>query len=143
MADQARGIALPLFERVSAERAAQGWSWTRLVDRAGVARSTIYKWATNETPPQPATVNAVADVLNIPRAEALRLAGILTDRPPELVPECTVEKVVIETEGLPIEMKRDFVRVHRLRGHSADCNPYAPGESRDESALASLSAAAL
>lgn len=77
MADQARGVAFPLYQRVATERARQGWTWTRLTARAGVARSTINSWAHITTPPQPEKVNAVADLLGIPRLEALELAGIL------------------------------------------------------------------
>lgn len=81
MPDAARGIAYPLYRRVERERALLGWSSTRLHKETGVSRSTIGKWATQQQPPQPGTVNAVADALGIERAEALRLAGILTEVP--------------------------------------------------------------
>jgi transcriptional regulator with XRE-family HTH domain len=81
MPDTVRGIAYPLFLRVERERSLRGWSATRLHNETGVSRSTIAKWATQQQPPQPGTVNAVADALGIERAEALRLAGILTDAP--------------------------------------------------------------
>jgi transcriptional regulator with XRE-family HTH domain len=81
MSDAVRGIAYPLFVRVERERALRGWSATRLHKETGVSRSTIGKWATQPQPPLASTVNAVADALGIERAEALRLAGILTDPP--------------------------------------------------------------
>jgi transcriptional regulator with XRE-family HTH domain len=81
MPDAVRGIAYPLYQRVERERALRGWSATRLRNETGVSRSTVAKWATQQQPPQPGTVNAVADALGIDRAEALRLAGILTDAP--------------------------------------------------------------
>lgn len=90
MSDALRGIAYALYERVERERALRGWSATRLHTETGVSRSTIGKWATQTRPPLPATVNAVADALGIERAEALRLAGILTDLPaagPDLTPQ--------------------------------------------------------
>jgi transcriptional regulator with XRE-family HTH domain len=82
MPDAVRGIAYPLYQRVERERALRGWSATRLRNETGVSRSTIAKWATQQQPPQPGTVNAVADALGIDRAEALRLAGILTAATP-------------------------------------------------------------
>ena len=79
MTDDLCGIARPLYDRVERERALKGWSSTRLHAETGVSRSTIGKWRTQKHPPLPGTVNAVADALGIPREEALRLAGILTD----------------------------------------------------------------
>jgi transcriptional regulator with XRE-family HTH domain len=81
MPDVQRGIAYPLYQRVGRELALRGWTHVELQRRSGVARSTVSKWATGQQPPLPARVNAVADTLGIDRAEALRLAGILTDAP--------------------------------------------------------------
>jgi len=53
--------------------------------KTGVARSTITNWQHVEQPPQPRTVNKVADFLGIPREEALRLAGVFSDAPPEFI----------------------------------------------------------
>jgi transcriptional regulator with XRE-family HTH domain len=82
MPDAARGIAYLLYQRVNRELALRGWTHVELQRKSGVARSTISNWATGQQPPTPARVNAVADALGIDRAEALRLAGILTDAPP-------------------------------------------------------------
>jgi len=81
MPDVQRGIAYPFYQRVGRELALRGWTHVELQRRSGVARSTVTKWATGQQPPLPGSVNAVADVLGISRAEALRLAGILTDAP--------------------------------------------------------------
>jgi transcriptional regulator with XRE-family HTH domain len=132
MADQPRGTANALFERVNSARAEQGWTWTRLQERSGVARSTIYSWAKIQTPPQPQTVNAVADVLGIPRAEALRLAGILSEAIPPDAPVCTFEQEILAAgTAVSDETKAQVIRVHRLGGHS-NCRPLAEaaGEQR-------------
>lgn len=79
MPDDARGIAYPLYVRVQRELALRGITTVELREKTGVARSTITNWRHVEQTPQPRTVNKVADYLGIPREEALRLAGILTD----------------------------------------------------------------
>jgi transcriptional regulator with XRE-family HTH domain len=81
MPDAPRGIAYPLYQRVNRELALRGWTHVELQRKSGVARSTVAKWATGQQPPMPDRVNAVADALGIDRAEALRLAGILTEIP--------------------------------------------------------------
>lgn len=134
MADQARGIAYRLFERVNIERAEQGWTWTRLQERSGVARSTIYSWAKIITPPQPGTVNAVADVLGIPRAEALTLAGILTDGAQW---ECLFEAFLAERISDPVQL-RLRVEAHRRVGHSPDCLPAEEDQKPSSALIASL-----
>jgi len=65
------------YRRVTEAIALRGWSKAELSDRAGVARSTIDGWQRNPRKPQAKSVNAIADVLGIDRAEALRLAGIV------------------------------------------------------------------
>lgn len=50
----------------------------QVAERAGVSRATIDRWGKGASrPAQAASVNAVADVLGIPREQALRLAGII------------------------------------------------------------------
>ena len=83
MPDDARGIAYPLYVRVQRELALRGITTVELREKTGVARSTITNWQHVGQTPQPRTVNKVADYLGIPREEALRLAGVLTDEPPE------------------------------------------------------------
>lgn len=90
MPDQARGPAYLLYERVMREMALRGWTKIELARHADVARSSVDKLATQPRPPQAATVNKLADVLGIPRPEALELAGILTARAAAAVPEPSV-----------------------------------------------------
>jgi len=116
MSDAKRGIALPLHRRVKQEIALLGWTNTELHARSGVSRSTVEKWATQQQPPQPRTVNAVADALGIPRAEALRLAGILTDAPlaGTALPD-PLERIASD-RALSPEMRRAFIELaERMR----------------------------
>ena len=102
MSDAARGIAYPLYERVERERVLRGWSSTKLHQETGVSRSTIAKWRTQQRPPQPATVFAVADRLGISRTEALSLAGLLTDSRqagPD-VPDTPARQAILTRPGL-------------------------------------------
>ena len=120
MAGSGVGVAVRLYERVERERALKGWSWTRLQRETGVARSTFAKWQTQPQPPQPATVNAVADALGIGRAEALELAGILIEDVGD--PECTFERSIQQEEKLSAADKRTVIRAHRAWGH-VHCRP--------------------
>lgn len=143
MADHVRGIAFPLYQRVATERARQGWTWTRLTARAGVARSTINSWAHIPTPPQPEKVNAVADLLGIPRLEALQLAGILgADEPGEkkladLIPECRLERHVLRL-AVSDEAKMEMILGHRIAGHDSWCRGEADA-GKDAAGLAAAS----
>lgn len=86
-------------------------------------------------PPQPATVNAVADALDIPRTEALRLAGILTEHTEPLSPECRYEQEIM-TEDISDQEKTAVIAAHRLRGHQPWCQPgAAQPEAVPDSAL--------
>jgi transcriptional regulator with XRE-family HTH domain len=78
MSDQ-RPPARPWYDLVTETIALKGWTKAQLADRAGVSRPTVDNWRTNPRPPQARSVNAVADVLGIPRKEALRLAGVIAD----------------------------------------------------------------
>jgi transcriptional regulator with XRE-family HTH domain len=111
MADQARGIAFPLYQRVATERAQQGWTWTRLTAQAGVARSTINSWAHIQAPPQPEKVNAVADLLGIPRMEALRLAGVLDGTSDEA--RCEFEARILASGVIDGRQMRLIIEGHR------------------------------
>lgn len=64
------------------QAAIRGWTLTELAKRAKISRPTIYGWRDNLGIPQAAPVNSAADLLGIPREEALRLAGIITDTEP-------------------------------------------------------------
>lgn len=102
--------AKPWYDLVVETLALKGMTKAELSDRSEVAKSTIDKWATNPRKPQAAKVNAVADVLGIPRARAVRLAGIITDTeaadrsPPDALDErfgredaATLRRVIRET----------------------------------------------
>lgn len=74
-----RGVGYAFWRRVKAEQAARGWTDAELSDRAGgLAWSTIDRLKKGKRPPLARVVNALADALEIDRAEAYRLAG----RPP-------------------------------------------------------------
>jgi len=75
--------ARPWFDLVTERIAVRGWSVAELARRAHVSRPTIYGWRENPGKPQAAPVNAVADLLGIPRERALRLAGVIADAPQE------------------------------------------------------------
>lgn len=85
-----RGVAYDFWARLEKERTALGWSKFELFERVrdhvgegpAPARSTIDNLRTSSRPPQARIVNAIADVLGIPRDEAHILAN-LTDPPRE------------------------------------------------------------
>lgn len=83
----------------------RGLTKSQLHQRSGVARSTIDTWKTQPRPPQPATVIAVADVLEIDRGEALRLAGVLADTK-AATDGTTVDLSDVDTDVLLAEVRR-------------------------------------
>lgn len=123
-----QGPAYPLYQRVLREKSLRGWTWTRLQQETGIGRSTFNSWRTQPQPPQPRTVNEIADLLNIPRETALRLAGILTGSDGDLVAECEVERQILATSIDP-EFKREIVLQHRENGHTARCGPFDPAQA--------------
>jgi transcriptional regulator with XRE-family HTH domain len=74
-----RSPARPWFDLVMEQIAIKGWSVTELARRSGVGRPTIYRWRDGTETPQARPVGLVADALGIPRPQAVRLAGIITD----------------------------------------------------------------
>lgn len=73
-----RSPARPWFDLVTEQSAIRGWGIAELARRAKVGRPTIYGWRDGaEGKIQAGPVNAVADVLGIPRERALRLAGVI------------------------------------------------------------------
>lgn len=76
-----RGPAYDFWVRVKAEQASLGWSDSELFRRSGVTRNTIAGLGTRKRV-EAATINALADALDIPRDEAHKLAGLVPeDRP--------------------------------------------------------------
>jgi len=82
MSDQ-RPPARPWYDLIIETIALKGWTKAQLADRAGISRPTVDNWRTNPRAPQARSVNAVADVLEISRDRALRLAGVISDAQPE------------------------------------------------------------
>jgi transcriptional regulator with XRE-family HTH domain len=71
-----RGVAYDFWRRVKAEQAARGWTDSELHRRSGISRNTISGLETRKRV-EAATINALADALDIPRAEAHQLSGLV------------------------------------------------------------------
>lgn len=71
-----RGPAYNFWVRVKAEQATRGWTDSELYRRSGVSRNTINGLETRKRV-EAATVNALAEALDIPLAEAHQLAGLV------------------------------------------------------------------
>jgi transcriptional regulator with XRE-family HTH domain len=109
-----RAPAKPWYDLIVQTLALKGWTKAELTDRSGVAKTTIDNWERNPRKPQSAKVNAVADVLGIPRERALRLAGIITGAEAERSPPSALD----EAFG---DKARDFREaVRRIHGPDAD-----------------------
>jgi transcriptional regulator with XRE-family HTH domain len=73
-----RAPARDWYDLVIQTIALKNMTKAQLASRAGVSRATIDRWEKGASrPAQAASVNAVADVLGIPRERALRLAGVI------------------------------------------------------------------
>ena len=116
------------FHLVMETTALKGWTKAELSDRSGVARSTIDGWARNPRPPQARSVVAVADTLGIDRAEAVRLAGIVTVGPAH----------ADEPERISAHLRREIERELKDPERTARAIAYiegelsGPGAGRDE-----------
>ncbi|MBM0274102.1 helix-turn-helix domain-containing protein [Micromonospora tarensis] len=71
-----RGPAYNFWARVKSEQATRGWSDSELFRQSGVTRNTINGLKTRKRV-EAATVNAIADALDIPRDKAHVLAGLV------------------------------------------------------------------
>lgn len=71
-----RGVAYNFWVRVKAEQASRGWTDSELYRRSGIARNTIAGLQSRKRV-EAATINALADALDIPQAEAHQLAGLV------------------------------------------------------------------
>lgn len=71
------GVAHRFHVRIERERITRGMSKDALASRVGVSRGTLDQLAWIVNPPQPATIMAIADALDIDRDEAAELAGLL------------------------------------------------------------------
>jgi len=112
-----RTSARPWYDLAVHEAAVRGWSLSELARRAKVGRPTIYGWRDGtEGKLQPGPVNAVADVLQVPRERALRLAGIITAAVPQENPKDDPIADVVGEDGA-----EDFrQRVRARRGRDAE-----------------------
>lgn len=71
-----RGPAADLADLIDQRRKLKGMTTTDLADKSGVSRATIGRFGSLKVPPLPGTVMALANVLDIDHAEALRAAGL-------------------------------------------------------------------
>lgn len=71
------GVARPFWERVVARMVELDMTQREVVERSGVAATTINGWRTGSRKPSARPIHLVADVLDIPRSEADRLAGLV------------------------------------------------------------------
>lgn len=97
------------YDLVVEQGAIRGWGIAEMARRAKVGRPTIYGWRDNANKPQAGPVNAVADVLAIPRERALRLAGVITAEPPSADPALPT----------PEEMERLREHIRQVLGDKA------------------------
>lgn len=100
-----RAPAAPFHDAVTRKLAELGKTKTWLHQHSGVARTTINKWAHQQTPPHPKAVMPVADALGIPRTEALRLAGVLADVTVE-IDGAALPLAEVDTDLLLAEIRR-------------------------------------
>lgn len=104
-----RAPAAPFHAAVMQALKTRGMTKAQLHQKSGVARSTIDTWKAQPRPPQAATVLAVADVLEIDRGEALRLAGVLADTK-AAAEGTTVDLSDVDTDVLLAEIRRRIPR---------------------------------
>jgi transcriptional regulator with XRE-family HTH domain len=117
-----------LYDLAVQTTAVKGWSIADLASKSGVARSTIYGWRDHAGKPTAKAVNAVADVLGIPRERALRAAGIIPGIKPE--PNAAIPKKLLRD----IMESEDLTDDERLAVIAAIDNTLA--KERGESAAA-------
>lgn len=120
------------YRRVTEVIALRGWSKQELSDRSGVARSTIDGWQRNPRRPQAKSVNAVADVLGIDRAEALRLAGVTAPAGDGTVPDDILQAVRAEYPDDEETQQRVIDAVARTLRGEPQPPPPAPASARDD-----------
>lgn len=69
------GPGAPFYYRAELERTRRDWTLERLTRRANIGRVTYSRLLTQPSPPQAKTVKKLCDILGIPLAEGLELAG--------------------------------------------------------------------
>jgi DNA-binding XRE family transcriptional regulator len=73
---------LPLWRAAERRRAAEGWTKSELVQRAGIGRVSYDRLATQKTKPQARTIRKIAGAIGLDVDEAMRLAGHQTAAAP-------------------------------------------------------------
>ncbi|WP_433252954.1 helix-turn-helix domain-containing protein [Streptosporangium sp. CA-135522] len=105
------GAATPparaLWERVINEMNIRGWTKIELAAQTGLGRNTVDLMKTNRRPPLARTVNKLADVLDIPRKEAYRLAGLDPSEAPER--EASEEEIALNATDADIERLEELL----------------------------------
>jgi len=94
MTDETPGVAYDLWLRVRAEQASRGWTDVELQRRSGIPRGTVDRLRRGKRVPQARVVNALADALGIPRAEAARLAGLVPEGPAPAAGQVSVREAI-------------------------------------------------
>ena len=83
MPEPVRGVAYPLWVEIEQRRLDAGMEKSELAKRAKLARSTIDNLKSVRRAPAVKTVHALADVFNMDRQRAEKLAGLVEAPPPQ------------------------------------------------------------
>ncbi|MEU3162939.1 hypothetical protein [Streptosporangium sp. NPDC006930] len=123
MTDKTGPPGRPFWVRAEVARTAQGMTKMALAQNAGIARRTYDRLEWQEGQALPRVVNAIADVLGIPRPEALRLAGlhaaaVVEEAATEGVPEGPEDVSVFEERleqllaRIPERRRQQLAQIH-------------------------------
>lgn len=111
------GVATAFYELIKEKAAQRGWTQALLAAEAGVDRSTIVRMKTGR--PQAETVMLLANALDIPTDEALRMAGLIgppredldLQRPLELLEDPETEALLAR---LPEKRRKQLERFREI-----------------------------
>lgn len=97
-----------------AEQATRGWSDSELHRRSGVSRNTIKGLGSRKRVETP-TITALADALDIPRAEAYELAGIVPPEKPDTdTTAADAREAILRDPIYSDEQREAMLRLHDL-----------------------------
>ncbi|MFG2059709.1 helix-turn-helix domain-containing protein [Micromonospora sp. NPDC048930] len=111
-----RGPAYNFWRRMKTEQANREWTDSELHRRSGVSRNTIKDLGTR-TRVEAGTISALADALDIPRAEAYELAGIVppADEQGEVDTEAAdAREAILRDPTYNEEQREAMLRLHDL-----------------------------
>lgn len=109
-----RGPAYAFWLRVKTEQASREWTDSELFRRSGVTRNTINGLKTRKRVGA-ATINSLADVLDIPRPEAHKLAGLVPPDDEQPDTEAADAREAILRDPIYSEEQREaMLRLHDL-----------------------------